>query len=126
MPMSVNHSSGHGALVARGLLLIAAGAVALFNGSLWSPFFDSVAYILHLATRGYPFATPQRLFYVTPVAIAVMTLLVAGIPAAIYERIRSRTSGIVSTDTATIIGRNSAATNFVMKPSTKYAQTASA
>ena len=40
-------------LVVRGLLLIAAAALALFNGSLWSPFFDSVAYILYLTTRGF-------------------------------------------------------------------------
>src|SRR5688572_523064 len=32
----------------RGMLLVAAAAIALFNGSLWSPFFDSVAYILYL------------------------------------------------------------------------------
>lgn len=95
--MSVEHSPSHGVRVARGVLLMAAVVVALCNGSLWSPFFDSVAYILHLATRGYPFVTPQRLFYVTPVAIATMTLLIAGIPAAIYERIRGhRTSTSVS------------------------------
>jgi hypothetical protein len=72
----------------RGALLVAAAAVAFFNGTTWSPFFDSVAYILYLATRGYPLVTPVLLSYVTPVAIAVLTLLIAGIPAALYERIR--------------------------------------
>jgi len=75
-------------LVARGLGLAAAGALSVFNGSTLSPFFDSVAYVLFLSTRGYPLVTPDLLFHVTPFAIAVMTLLIAGIPAALYERIR--------------------------------------
>ena len=61
------------ARVARALLLTATGAVALFNGTTLSPFFDSVAYILYLASRGYPLVNPVRLFYVTPLAIAAIT-----------------------------------------------------
>jgi hypothetical protein len=81
----------------RGLLLVAAAAIALFNGSLWSPFFDSVAYILYLTTRGVPLMTAARASDVTPIVIAVMTLMLAGIPAAVYERIRgSPTSTTVS------------------------------
>ena len=76
------------ALGIRALLLTATGAVALFNGTTLSPFFDPVAYILYLASRGYPLVNPARLFYVTPLAIAALTVLIAGIPAAIYERIR--------------------------------------
>ena len=72
----------------RGVMLAAAGAVALFNGWERSPIYDSVAYLLYLATRNYPLITAARLAYVTPVAIAIITLLVAGIPAALYERIR--------------------------------------
>jgi hypothetical protein len=74
--------------VVRGLLLIAAAALALFNGSLSSPFFDSVSYVLYLTTRGLPLMTAARASDVTPLAIALLTLLLAGIPAAIYERIR--------------------------------------
>ena len=81
----------------RGLLLIAAAAIALFNGSLWSPFFDSVAYILYLTTRGVPLMTAARASDATQIVIAVMTLMLAGIPAAVYERIRGlRTSTTVS------------------------------
>src|SRR5688500_5373731 len=72
----------------RGMLLVAAAAIALFNGSLWSPFFDSVAYILYLTTRGVPLMTAARASDVTPIVIAVMTLMLAGIPAAVYERVR--------------------------------------
>lgn len=90
-------TQSHAARVARAILLVLTGALALFNGTTLSPFFDSVAYILYLASRGYPLVNPARLFYVTPVAIAVMTLLIAGIPAAVYERIRGlQGSSVVS------------------------------
>jgi hypothetical protein len=75
--------------LARGLVVTAAGMLALFNGLAPSPMFDSVDYMLGIATRGYPFMTRATLYnYVTPLAIAAMTLLIAGIPAALYERIR--------------------------------------
>jgi hypothetical protein len=96
MPMPIAASSSS-ARVTQGVLIAAALAVALFNGTEWSPFYDSIAYVLYLATRGYPMATAARMSSTTPVAIAVMTLLIAGIPAAVYERIRGlRTSTPVS------------------------------
>ncbi len=58
--MILNERSSPMTLVVRGLLLIAAAALALFNGSLWSPFFNSVAYILYLTTRGFPLMTAAR------------------------------------------------------------------
>jgi hypothetical protein len=87
MPVPATASS-NGARATQGVLIVAALAVAAFNGSGWSPYYDSVAYVLYLATRGYPMATAARMSSLTPLAIGVMTLLVAGIPAAIYERIR--------------------------------------
>jgi hypothetical protein len=86
--MSVTHRASNSSGIAKGAMLALAAAVALFNGWEWSPLYDSVAYLLYLGTRNYPLATASRLAYVTPPAIAVLTLLIAGIPAAIYERIR--------------------------------------
>lgn len=86
--MPLNERASVVTLVLRGLLLMAAAAIALFNGSLWSPFFDSVAYILYLTTRGFPLMTAARASDAAPIVIAVLTLMIAGIPAAIYERIR--------------------------------------
>lgn len=84
-------------LIVRSVMLAVAAALALFNGSLWSPFFDSIAYILYLTTRGFPLMTAARASDATPIVIAVMTLLIAGIPAAVYERIRGlRSSTSVS------------------------------
>ncbi len=76
-------------LAVRGLVLVAAGALSLFNGWAPSPAFDSVDYMLGIATRGYPLMSRGILHnYVTPLAITAMTLLIGGIPAALYERIR--------------------------------------
>lgn len=63
--------------------------LALFNGSLYSPIYDSVDQILYLFSRSSLHAGPLPLQpYRTSIFIAVMTLLLGGIPAAVYERIR--------------------------------------
>jgi hypothetical protein len=92
-------------------MLVAAVLVAFFNGHERSPLHDSVAYVLYLATRNYPFATSARIAFVTPVALAILTLLVAGIPAAIYERIRG-----LQTSTPVSIGIWLAATILLALP----------
>ena len=93
-------------LFGRAVPLVAVAAVAAFNGSLhalviesatYSPVFDSVSYYVSTFAQGSYFdtfvrgvllASPQLYQSVTSVFIAAMTLLIAGIPAAIYERIR--------------------------------------
>ena len=72
----------------RTLLLAGTVAIAVVNGLPVTSFFDSVSYILFLFSRRWAFLDQDLLFYLTTVAIAVMTLLVAGIPAALYERLR--------------------------------------
>ena len=73
---------------AMGVMLAWPRRRALFNGWDWSPFYDPVAHVLYQAMRNYPFVSAQLAFDITPAAIAIITLLLAGIPAAIYERIR--------------------------------------
>jgi len=93
-------------LLGRGVLLVCLAAIAAFNGSLhalvfesvsYSPAFDSVSYYVSTFAQGSYFdafvrgmllASPQLYQNVTSVFIAAMTLLIAGIPAAVYERIR--------------------------------------
>ena len=78
-------------------LLAATILVAVFNGTKLSPFYDPIAYLLHLNLRGYPFMTARTLYEAATWPIALMTLMLAGIPAALYERLRGlRTSSIVS------------------------------
>jgi len=73
----------------RDVLLVAAAAISLLNGMHFSPLFDPIFFLLR------PFVAPLFssglvLFYLTSIFISVMTLVIAGIPAAIYERIRGQ------------------------------------
>ena len=76
--------------VLRAVLLAAAAAASLLNGLPVSPLFDSLLFMLR------PFLPsglvgPTVLFYLTSIFIAVITFLLAGIPAAIYERVGGHT-----------------------------------
>ena len=92
-------------LFGRGAALVCLAVIAAFNGSLhalvfesvtYSPVFDSVSYYVSTFAQGSYFdavvrgmlESPQLYQNVTSMFIAAMTLLIAGIPAAIYERIR--------------------------------------
>lgn len=78
-------------------LLAATILVAVFNGTKLSPFYDPVAYLLHLNLRGIPLMTARTLYEAATWPIALMTLMLAGIPAALYERVRGLpTSSVVS------------------------------
>ncbi len=67
----------------------ATSACSLLDGWSASSVFDSVDYMLGAALRGYPLMTRSAInAHVTPLVLAVMTLILAGIPAAIYERLR--------------------------------------
>ena len=75
-------------LLQRNILLAATLGLAAFNGMPLTPLFDSVSYVLYLFTRGSSYIGRDLLFYLTSLFIAVLTLLVGGVPAALYERIR--------------------------------------
>ena len=93
-------------LAGHGVPLVGVAAIALYNGSLhalvfesasYSPVFDSVSYYVSTFASGSYFdsfvrdalaAGPQLYVNLTSVFIAAMTLLIAGIPAALYERVR--------------------------------------
>lgn len=76
----------------RDVLLVAAAGASLLNGMHFSPFFDPVAILLRPFLAGTILATPLVTLYVTSIFISLMTLLIAGVPAAIYERIKSSTT----------------------------------
>ena len=82
---------------AHAILLAAVVGVAVFNGTKLSPFYDPVAYMMHLNLRGYPYMTARLLYDTATLPIAILTLMLAGVPAAIYERVRGlHTSSVVS------------------------------
>jgi len=70
----------------RDVLLVATAGVSLLNGMHFSPLVDPVFFLIR------PFvapllSSPLVLFYLTSIFISVMTLAIAGVPAAIYERL---------------------------------------
>ena len=71
----------------RDVLLVATTATSLLNGQSFSPLFDPVMFLMR------PFiaqvvTSPLLLYYLTSLFLGLMTLLIAGIPAALYERLR--------------------------------------
>jgi hypothetical protein len=72
----------------RDVLLVATAATSLLNGQGFSPVFDPVFFLLRPFIAGTFLSTPLVFFYLTSLFISLMTLLLAGVPAAIYERVR--------------------------------------
>ncbi|MEO8652021.1 MAG: hypothetical protein ABI391_06940 [Hyphomicrobiaceae bacterium] len=72
----------------RDVLLVATAATSLINGQGFSPIFDPVFFLLRPFIVGTFLSTPLVFFYLTSIFISLMTLLIGGVPAAIYERVR--------------------------------------
>lgn len=70
----------------RDVLLIATAALSLVNGMHFSPWFDPVAVLLRPFVAGTFLSSPIVFLYLTSIFISLMTLLIAGVPAALYER----------------------------------------
>jgi hypothetical protein len=75
-------------LLKRDLLLAGTAGLAIFNGLDSSPVFDTISFWLYSFARGSPLYDGDVFFYLTSVAISLATLLLGGVPAALYERIR--------------------------------------
>jgi len=68
-------------------LALAAVCASTFNGAPSSPLFDPVLFLLRPALAPLPVGS-EVLFYLATVFIAGATLILGGIPAAIWERTR--------------------------------------
>ncbi len=85
----MDRSSGYlHKLLGRDVPLAATVGVSIVNGLDFSPVFDSVSFFLYSFARESPIYDGELFFYLTSVVISLMTLLLAGIPAALYERVR--------------------------------------
>lgn len=71
-------------ILKRDVLLVATAGLALLNGMHFSPFFDPVLFFVQRLAPG--FFGPLLLFYFNSLLISLTTLLLAGVPAALYER----------------------------------------
>lgn len=74
-------------LMKRDALLVAIAGVSLVNGMHFSPYFDPIAILLRPFLAGTFLATPIVFLYLTSIFTSLMCLLIAGVPAAIYERV---------------------------------------
>jgi hypothetical protein len=77
-----------GTLLGRDAPLAATVGLALVSGLDLSPAFDPVSFYLASFGRNSPLFHPELFYYLTSLAISAMSLLLAGIPAALYERVR--------------------------------------
>ena len=71
----------------RDVLLVATVGASLFNGAHFSPLFDPVLFLLKPFVASV-IASPLLLFYFTSILISLVTLMIGGIPASIYERVK--------------------------------------
>jgi len=75
-------------LLQQHLFVAATVGVSILNGSDASPLFDTASFCIYSFTKGLPLFNAAMFYYLTSLAVAVLTLLLAGIPAALYERWR--------------------------------------
>lgn len=84
-------------LLVRGTLLLIILAVAILNGMWFSAIFDPVFFYIPRLLPAFLPISMTVVFHLTTVAIALGTLAIAGVPAALYERIRGlRRSSVAS------------------------------
>jgi hypothetical protein len=75
-------------LLKRDVLLVATAGCSLVNGMHFSPWFDPVAILMKPFLAGTLLGSPIVFLYLTSLFISLMTIAIAGIPAAVYERVR--------------------------------------
>lgn len=78
------------ALLKQDGYLIGIASLSLLNGMHFSPYFNSVAILFGPILRGFGITSPVITFYLTSLLIAIGSVMIAGIPAAIFERMTGR------------------------------------
>jgi hypothetical protein len=85
------------ALLKRDGMLIGIAGLSLLNGMHFSPLFDPAFVIFRAFAPGFFLSSPLLLFYFTSLLLSAATLIIAGVPAALYERwAGARESTVVS------------------------------
>ena len=70
----------------RDVMMVATAGLSLINGMHFSPWFDPIAILMKPFIAGTVFSTPIVFLYLVSIFVSAMTLLIAGVPAALYER----------------------------------------
>ncbi len=79
-------------MMQRDVLLVAISGMSLLNGMHFSPYFDPVAVLMRPFLAGTLLGLPLVFLYLSSMFTSLMSLLLAGIPAAIYERVKGQTT----------------------------------
>lgn len=82
---------GRGELLQRDGILLIVVILSLSNGMHFSPLFDYVLFPIMQLTRGLLMDLPLLVTYITSLLLSTVTLMLSGIPAALYERKTGRT-----------------------------------
>lgn len=77
-------------MLKRDVLLVATAGLSLVNGMHFSPYFDPVFLLLKPFIAGTLISSPLVLLYLASIFVSLMTLLIGGIPAALFERARAQ------------------------------------
>lgn len=84
-------------LMQRDGLLVGIAGLSLANGMHFSPLFDPAFLLMRNFAPAFFISSPVLIFYFTALFLSLATLIVAGIPAALFERATGRkTSDAVS------------------------------
>lgn len=77
----------------RSLLLLLVAIAAMPNGMFFSPLFDSVLFMIPRTAAAFFIKGQTATFYLTGLTLWLFTLVLAGIPSAIYDRVRGLPAG---------------------------------
>ena len=72
--------------------LIGIATFGLVNGQSFSPWFDPVSVLFRPILFGFGLSSPIIIFYLTSLLVSVGTVLLGGIPAAVFESATGRKS----------------------------------
>lgn len=78
------------ALLQRDGMLIAIAIVSLLSGMHFSPYFDAMFVLMRPFAPAFFISSPLLLFYLTSLTISVFVVMLAGVPAALFERSTGR------------------------------------
>ena len=75
-------------MMQRDVLLMVTAGLSLLNGMHFSPYFDPVFILMKPFAASFFITSPLLLLYFTSLFVSLLTVLIGGIPAALYERAR--------------------------------------
>lgn len=74
----------------KDVMLVATAGLSLMNGMTWSPILFPFIVLLKALLAGTILASPLVLTYLASLLASATTLLLAGVPAALYERAKGQ------------------------------------